>query len=208
MNRIGRTLWLARIPSLSAFSSFVTATVASLALLRWMSDNQLLRGFSQPVAMNPTVAAALIAAAAALWLSRGHRGPIGPKIGTGLALLVLLAAFAKLFSYATGWGIPLDTGLFRSELSGNEMAPNSAVGLLLASSAIILLGKRFRGGYEPATWLASVSAGISLVAMAGYYNGLSSLFGIGAFIPMALNTALAVFVLSVGIVWSSAHGTP
>ena len=56
-----------------------------------------------------------------------------------------------------------------------------------------------RRGLRPAQFLALAAGLIALLALIGYAYSATALMGVKQFIPMALNTAIAFAILSVGI---------
>src|SRR5262249_7925388 len=156
-------------------------------------------------AMNPGgTAFAFLLAGVALWVhsvSASHRVR---KVGKACAGLVVGLALLRLGGYLVGWDGGPDQFLFRQQLDleaagtglPNRMAPNTAAGLLLAGLALLLLDAPSRRG----VWLAqslSLAAGlIALLALLGYAYSALPLAGVERFIPMALNTAMALALIS------------
>ena len=82
----------------------------------------------------------------------------------------------------------------------NRMSPNTAAAFVLVGLALMLLDARTRRrGVRPAQLLALAAGLIALLALIGYAYSAASLIGVKQFIPMALNTAIAFAILSVGI---------
>lgn len=185
-----------------------TAAVVALeglaVLLGWALHSAALRGvFPGLVAMNPATAVAFVLAGLSLWLLApgpvtGWRQPVA----MASALLVALVALAKLASFA-GWDLGVDQLLFRRELDAmapsNRMAPNTALDFLLCAAALLALDRETLGGHRLAQWLAMLAAIPALFAVIGYAYGVTYLYGLPAYIPMALNTAVAFCLLTTGI---------
>src|SRR5262249_7358355 len=81
----------------------------------------------------------------------------------------------------------------------NRMAPNTAAGLFLAGLALLLLDAPSRRGVWLAQSLALAAGVIALLALIGYAYSALPLAGVEQFIPMALNTAVALALISGGI---------
>ena len=82
----------------------------------------------------------------------------------------------------------------------NRMSPNTAAAFVLVGLALTMLDARTRRrGTRPAQLLALATGLIALLALIGYAYSAASLIGVNQFIPMALNTAIAFAILSVGI---------
>jgi PAS domain S-box-containing protein len=97
-----------------------------------------------------------------------------------------------------GWGP--DRWLFTAKLAGNRIAPNTAIDLVLLGAAIFLLDRDGWKVFRPAPWMALTAAGIALTAVLGYGYRFLNLYGVGHFVPMALNTAVATVGLAVGVI--------
>jgi signal transduction histidine kinase/DNA-binding response OmpR family regulator/HPt (histidine-containing phosphotransfer) domain-containing protein len=123
-------------------------------------------------------------------------------MGHALACAIVLLAILRLTGYAIGWDNSPDRWLFRDGLEQytppNRMAPNTAACFLLCGLALLLVDVRSRRNFWPAEFLALAAALIALLAIIGYSYSAMRLIGIESFVPMALNTALAFALLSVG----------
>ncbi|QDU21319.1 hybrid sensor histidine kinase/response regulator [Urbifossiella limnaea] len=178
--------------------------IGSLVLVGWAFDVPVLRALAPGLtAMNPGgTAFALLLAGPALWL---QLGPDGRRrlVARALAAGVVLVAALRIGGYLAGWDGGPDQLLFREMLDRedppNRMAPNTAAGLLLAGLALVLLDVRWRRGIRPAEVLALAAAGVALTAVVGYAYSAEALAGVEQFVPMALNTAAALGLLSAGI---------
>lgn len=159
------------------------------------------------VAMNPLTAVSFVLAGGSLLLGRegGGRGARG--IAAGLALLVCLVGLVKLLQVAFGWEGGIDQALFPRALEAeaattglpNRMAPNTALNFFLLGAALLVLDRQTRRGHWPAHWLALISTAASSLAVIGYLFGTAALYGVSAYIPMALHTALTFILVSLGV---------
>ncbi|MGH7565762.1 MAG: response regulator [Gemmatimonadota bacterium] len=177
------------LESLSRASSALVALVGLVVLLGWGFDVDLLKGgLRGGTAMNPTTALALILAAGALWTR--NRGAAALVVGLGV---ITLAGFAVGHNYG------VDQLVFRARLEGNRIAPNTGLCLVLIGAALLLLAwPRFSRGALPEL-VAIFPIGIAGVSLLGYAYGVEPMYGLGEYIPMALGTALSIFVLGLGI---------
>jgi len=180
----------------------LAGALGSLVLLGWALNIEVLtRVFPGLVAMNPMAAVCLLLASAALWL-RPRRQAHGVKLLGGLIALV---GAAKLTQLALGMPVGIDQLLFADQLGRavdippNRMAPNTA-------SVLILLGLALGTSGARKGWLALISQvlclliiGITLFAVIGYVLNLVALYQVPTYHAMALHTALAMLVLSAGI---------
>ena len=181
--------------------------VAVLVLVGWWLDVAALRSVGPGlVAMNPATALAFMLAGVSLWLQRHEKVPLaGRRFALWLAALVVVAGLLRLVGYALRLDLGVDSWLFRSRLEAlapgppNRMAPNTAAAFVLLGSALFLLDARSLRGQRWARGLALAVLLVSLLALSGYAYGTRSLYGVGPFIPMALNTALCFGFLAVGL---------
>ncbi|MEX2380780.1 MAG: ATP-binding protein, partial [Opitutales bacterium] len=82
------------------------------------------------------------------------------------------------------------------------MAPNTSLGFVFLGAALLCLDNSPRKGPRPAEALALLIGILALLALIGYAYQIEQLFGIGAFIPMALHTAGVFFVLAIGLLFA------
>jgi len=148
------------------------------------------------VQMNPLTALCFIALATAYWLLNRHSRTTGPLLCT----LVALVAFSKVIEWWGGPALALDQLLFPGQLRlhtpPNQMAPNTAVGLLIVSAGLLLLNVNIRSRHRPAHYLAFLLFILSLASLLGYLYQVEQFYGIMTYIPMSLLTALGFFLFS------------
>jgi PAS domain S-box-containing protein len=82
------------------------------------------------------------------------------------------------------------------------MAPNTAAALLMVGLALMAVGAKSRATLVAAQSLALIAGLIALLGILGYAYTALALVGIKQYIPMALNTALALAVLSLGVLYA------
>jgi len=180
-----------------------------VVLVGWTLDVGVLeRVLPGLVAMNPVSAAAFVLAGVAAWLLQEERAGRGARrIARSCAVVVALVGLLKLLQMLIGWEFGVDQLLFANKLETeaastgfpNRMAPNTALNFLLLGGALFFLDSRTRGRRWPAQYLALAVVGISLPALVGYLYGVTYLYGVASYIPMALHTALTFVLLSVGL---------
>jgi PAS domain S-box-containing protein len=159
--------------------------------------------------MNPATAVGFILSGLSLRLCHAERADtrrahLLRRARHAFALAVVCIGFAKLASLA-GYDAGIDHVLFTDKVnlgSPNRMAPQTALNFLLLGTALLAVNSRI-GGYYPSEWLGAASMFVALFAVIGYAYGLTRLYQVGPFISMALNTALAFGMLSVGILCAS-----
>lgn len=180
----------------------MVALIAALVLIGWATDVELLKSLMHPerVAMNPATALSFLLCAVGLWALRDEPAPPTRRHAAQLCAAAVTAIAAwRLFGYAADLPDGIDQLLFRSQLSGNVMAPNTAATFLLIGLALLVLDEDTRRGFHPAQILVFVAGGVALFSLAGYVYSSMSLTAVSGHIPMALNTALAFAVLCAGL---------
>lgn len=202
--------WARRLGRLPAIGCGVAATAGGLALVGWQFDIESLKNLIPgAVAMNPITALTFLAAAASLWLlTRFQAGSPARGIGYALAACVLLSGLAKLVEILFGLQLGHDRILFADRLATaggpfpNRIAPNTAINFTLIGAALLGLDRDTGRGFRPAQALALPALLLSLAAIIGYGYGVGPLYAIPSYIPMALNTAIAFFMLAAGVLFA------
>jgi len=180
-------------------------TLISIAtLVGWIMDVPMLRSFAPNLkAMNPLGAITLLLFALSL-VAMGRRWrqrPVSRGIVwfTGIWAIVMGLSVLLRFCFSIDFG--LDSKLFIDRLAPggfDALAPSTGLSLVFGGTALLmLLAKR------PSNWWGTVHGlvvlGISLLSTAvliGYSFGFSEVYNLNTFLPMPLNTALALLILS------------
>jgi PAS domain S-box-containing protein len=174
-------------------------------LLGWMIGlDALKRIIPGTVSMNPATAVALFLAGLSLHLSASRRGrrATGPR---ALGTVAVVIGAIKLADYGLGLDLGIDRVLFPAALGAdlgqtpNRIAPNTALNLAVIGSALVAITLPTRRAALLARTLAVVCGFLSVLAIAGYLIGVSSLYGVLSYIPMAVHTAAAFVLLSAGV---------
>jgi PAS domain S-box-containing protein len=206
---------LARLRTVDGFRFFArtagvaTILIGGIVLAGWALDIEAARsGIPGLVAMNPgsTALAILLAGVALL----AQTAPPSRRLRTLAALCagaVVVLGLLRVGGYLLGWDKGPDQWLFREKLDlegvrtgqPNRMAPNTAAALIAVGLALLFLNVRSRRRVMAAQFLALATALLVLLTIVGYIYSVVALARIEQFIPMALNTALALCLLSVGI---------
>jgi PAS domain S-box-containing protein len=200
---------------LGGFRGFARAAAAAvilvggLVIVGWALDVRILKSILPGmIAMNPGgTALAFLLAGGSLWIQSGQAGRRLGTLATACSMAVILLALLRLGGYVLDSDAGPDRMLFREKidrealLTGhpNRMAPNTAAAILLIGLALMFLHAKSRAGLLAAQGLALIAAVIALLAVIGYAYSALALTGIEKYIPMALNTALALALMSVGI---------
>ncbi len=183
--------------------------IGGMVLAGWALDRPIWKSVVPGMtAMNPGgTALAFVLAGVSLWVQAGPAGPRLRALGRAGAWAVVALAMIRLAGYLVAWDGGPDQWLFREKLDReafrvgfrNRMAPNTAVGLLLVGLSLTSMNVRRRRGIWVSQALALAAALIALLAIIGYAFSAVSLTGVARYIPMALNTSLALGLLCSGI---------
>lgn len=194
-----------RLRLLTQSSATFVATFGVLVLLGWALESDLLKSFYPGlVSMNPATAVLFILTAACLFL---HTLSLKQRkvdwLTPTLGAIISGGGLLTLIEFVSNLQLRLDRILFSESLGPNRMAPNTAFYFTCLGVAL-LSAKGRRTGH----WLGQVltltvlgGAGVSLL---GYGYGAKNLYGVGSYIPMALNTALVFMVAALGLL--GVHG--
>ncbi len=183
--------------------------IGGIVLAGWAFDIEAARsGIPGMIAMNPGgTALAVLLAGVSLCIQAATVSRRLRVLGMACTAVVVLLALFRLGGYWFAWDKGPDQLLFREKLDlealrtgqPNRMAPNTAAGLLLVGLALLLLNVKSRRGVLAAQFLALATALLALLTVVGYAFSALALTRFEQFIPMALNTALVLGLLGVGI---------
>jgi PAS domain S-box-containing protein len=179
----------------------VAAAIAVPVLIGWhVGAWRIVRPLPDATPMVYNTALCITLCALAVITGRGRR------LLTGATLLI---AGLTLVEYATGRSLGINTAIVSqpAPVSGSimpvQMAPNTAVALILISTALLLFVKEPRD--SRATHVSgiclSIAAALPIVSGVGYFTGVPSGYAWGQLIGMAPHTAVALVVLAIGLLW-------
>jgi diguanylate cyclase (GGDEF)-like protein/PAS domain S-box-containing protein len=190
--------------------AFCSIAVGSLVLFGWSRDIEILKRLSPGlVAMNPATALCCMLAGLAVAFHHFRMRRTACALGVAVASIGL-AKLTGLFLFE----VPVDQFLFADRLQAaaasmpNRMAPNTASALFLLGASLVLAASPRRKRRALSEILASFVMLISMFAVVGYVFGIQRLHSVGAFIPMALHTALTLLVVSIGALASRPDSGP
>jgi PAS domain S-box-containing protein len=201
---------LHRVKVFSKAASVCTVTIGALVLVGWIVNVHLLKSILPGLAsMKANTAFCIMLMGVSLWFSGAHSARFdrigSQRMGMSCAFFATLLSFLTLCEYVLGLNLRIDELLFRDvspdgfSIPG-RMAPHTAAALFLLGCALLLSSVEFKRGIRPAQFLSLVPAVISLAAIAGYLYSVVSLYRISSYTGMALHTAIAIFLLSVGVI--------
>ena len=191
-------------------ASAVVVVVGFLVLLGWSLDLAWLRGpIPGLVEMKANTAVGLILAGVALWLL-GARPTNSRRrfAGRACAATAGLIGGLSLAEYLLDRNLGIDELIFEDKpgaaqtVHPGRLAPQTAVGFLLLGLALLAVDWRGRTGGLLAQLFGALVALIAVFAVVGYAYGAVSLKTVPAFTPVAIHTAVALLVLSLGLLAS------
>jgi PAS domain S-box-containing protein len=224
-----RDQYVGRCVALSQAAAVFVITTGFVVLVGWGCDIAVLKSVhSGMVTMKANTALALVLCGLSLLIMvRGGgkrlmlRRPYSRLrtaasfLATVCALLVTVLGSLTLCEYVfcLDWGF--DQWLVKESadavltLHPGRMAASTAVEFVLLGVALLLLDRRAPSGRGVASYLAVAAGLIALMSMTGYIYGASAFyFGVGRYTAMALHTACALVILSLGILLARPDSGP
>lgn len=186
--------------------ALLTIVLGGAVLVGWHFDIELLkRPIKGLVAMNPATAVCFILCGFSLFfLSGGFAGGY-LKVAKVLAWLVIIICTVKIVALLFGFGAVVDSLLYPDKIKNevisnisNRMAPNTAACFILSGASVLLIAKEKRDGVTSQLVSLSILM-LSLVSIIGYVFKVPEFYGVLAYIPMAIHTALGFFLFSLAL---------
>lgn len=180
--------------------------IAASVVAGWVFDISVLKRILPDfVVMNPTTALLFIFSAITLWLHQTN-----DKQGTQwmvdiISVFITVIAAIRLAGFYPRLDTGIDQLLFPNQLSGNRMAPNTALAFLLVGLSFWLLNRRRKYAYLFSQIASLLALAISLLAIIGYISVDRTLYRVATYIPMALHIAVTFFILIIGILFASSQ---
>ena len=198
--------------SFSLFAGWAVGLVVLIGLLvicGWFADIESLKRLADgQVAMNPATAVCFVFCGISLAAQFRQPGPSGRHFARLIGGSVALFGLLILVGNRAGLDSGLDQVLFAGKLHLNEpggpnrMAPNTALGFVLAGTGLLIFDWKIKDGNRVAEWLAMLLGLLSLVALVGYAYQIEWLYGVSGYKPMALHTAAAFLLLASAMAFS------
>jgi len=185
------------------FSVFILLCGISVLTGYQWNISYLKRILPGTVAMNPLTAITFILCGISLMLLHNNFSKVSNFgkvfIIRILAGIIFLIGLLKTCSYLFDFNFQLDTLIFSEKLIEpgshilNHMAPNTSFCFTLAGIALLFISF----GKQTIGQLVSIIIFLfSLFPIIGYWYQVPEFYGIGSFIPMALNTACCFFLVA------------
>ena len=192
----------------SKTASIVVVAIGLIVLAGWVTDTVTLKSVIPGYpSMKFNTALGFLLGGLSLFLLLNIQGNRTAEVFAGiLAFLLLVLGSMTLLQYVTGYNFGIDNLFFtdpKAELSvgyPGRMAPLSAVNF--AVLAIGLLIVVIKPGAEPYAGVFAMVAGFtSLLSILGYAYGVEVLYKFYAYSSVALHTAVAAILLSLGLLF-------
>ncbi|MEG4804698.1 PAS domain S-box protein [Microcoleus sp. ARI1-B5] len=205
------------LQSFSKKAGIAVIAIGCTVILGWIFDLQLLKSILPGLAsMKANTAICFILGGFSLLLQQRRRAELTTikhqKIDKilifSVSYLIILISLLTLFQYSFNVDLGIDQLLFKDSstltaLSApGRMAPNTAAAFLLLGSALLLLSVR-RPKYLRVQILSCCAFLIAFLGFIGYIYGQAFFYTIGTQTGMALHTAAAFMLLSLGILFAN-----
>ena len=197
-------------PFLSIFNRIVqvgAATVIAIGiadLLGWLLNISYLKSVLPGLmTMKAITAFDFIMAGAALWLLHTSTpGSRSFRLGRVLAVVVALLSVLSLAEYIFALDLGIDQLILRDDqqlLHPGRMAETTAFSFLIVGISLFIFKTRRSRLAACVQWFTIIPLFISSLAIVGYVYGVVSLYEVGPYSSVALNTAIAFLDLSMSI---------
>ena len=203
------------IRTLPALSGSVVLIFALVVLFGWAFGIEAAKTLffgGVTVKANTALGLALGAVCLLLFSRIFFRTPWRPVITASLSILVLAIGALTLAEYAFRVNLGIDELLFaarddwsRTPTPG-RMAAVTASAFVLLGLGLLFLEYRTKSGHRPCIVPLVATASLGLAALLGYVYGAIPTVGLGHGIQIALPTAIALILLSVGALAIPPHG--
>lgn len=181
---------------------FCILAVPSVVLVGWILHNEVLkRVFPNIVEMNPMTAICFLCLGTALLcMLFATKKTYLYQVAQLIALIPLTITIIMMLKYVLNIDVEIDQILFRSQLSGNRMAPNTTVNFILVSFTLLAIDLKVAKKYWFSYLCVAITTGISVLVLIGYLYNFTVLYRVATFIPMALHTAICFLLCCVTII--------
>jgi PAS domain S-box-containing protein len=191
---------------LSRAASAAAIAIGGVALLGWLlAADAISRALPGLLTIKANTALSFVLLGTALWsVVVPKPTPPKPWLARACTFVALALAAATLLEYALGLDLGIDQllvherGVLRTSSPG-RMAPNTAVYVLAVGGAVALLDARSAALRALSQTLASLTLGGGFVASVGHLLRMRALYGFSGYTAMALQTALGLCALALGV---------
>ena len=187
-------------------ASLFSILMGVMVLIGWAADIEILKRIVPGLtAMNPATAVGFLCLGWSLAVLSQPASPIVRRLARVVAAVPVVIGVSRVAALGGLGDLQLDRLLFTAKLiaadfgRANQIAPNTAVNLVLLGAALLLLDRPVARVRCPSQLLSAVAAMGALLALMGYAYGLPRFYGIGTNVAMALPTAVTILVLAAGV---------
>jgi signal transduction histidine kinase/preprotein translocase subunit Sss1 len=193
---------------LPEYFGFAVGLLGVVVLMGWFTHNQsLIQIFPNlvPMQFNTALCFLLIGAATFMLSRRLER-----KLPIVIAVIGGTIGLLTLLEYVLGISLGLDE-LFMEHYITTEtshpgrMAPNTALCFFLSAYSLVLISSNKNNRIEYAGVLGSLTLGLGLVALTGYFIGVEATYGWGRYTRMAVHTSIGFIMLGLALAFFSWH---
>jgi PAS domain S-box-containing protein len=190
--------------TVSSISGIFVMLIGILVLIGWGFDVADLKSIYAGITMKANTALALVVAGTSLALLNVDRGNrLTTKSGQVLAILLAVIGVLTLSEHLTGINLHIDEILFTEAPGALATTSPGRMGVTASScftmSGIALLFFYRRRAISVAQLLSAIVGLWGLLSIIGYAYKAEQLYGIARYSGIALHTAVALFVLSFGL---------
>ena len=186
-------------------TAFAVSVAAVTVLVGWAVQNPSLQSlFLTQVTVKANTAIGLLAAAGAILLLPSPRSSPLRIVARVLGAVVTLLGALTLAQYVFGVNLGIDEMIFRAPAYVGQTSTPGRMSAVTASCfailgpALLLVDIRPWRDICPAQPLFVVNAAVALIALLGYAYGIIPTVGVGQGMQIAIPTAIALVLLSVG----------
>jgi diguanylate cyclase (GGDEF)-like protein len=192
------------LTSFSRCAAIVVAAIGIVVLAGWVLDIDALKSVVPSlVTMKANTACLLVALAVGLYLRTTPPATTPQqRIGPAFGIAVIAVACVTLAQDFLGTDFGIDQFLFSEDspsppaASPGRMAPMTAISFILLGLSLVLLDAATRSSQ----WCALLALMLATLALTGYGLGVRALYQVMSFASMAIHTAAALGLLSLGLI--------
>ena len=184
----------------------LSALLGTLVLIGWYSHNRTLLQISPKfVAMAYNTALGFFLCGIGLLTVRREHSAPARLVSLLCGTLTLALGLATLAEYLFSVNLGLDELLMKAYIRSGVTAPGrmaicTAFCFMLIGLFLLLSLRRFPRRPLQTALLGSVVVGLGVVALSGYFSGITQSYAWGAFTRMAVHTAVCFLVLGLGVI--------
>ena len=192
--------------TLGRLAGFVSAVIGTLVLIGWHTHNLTLLQISPKfVAMAYNAALGFVLCGIGLMSARRELSQPAHLTCFVVGILTLTLGVATLLEYLIGVNLGLDEFFMKSYIRSGVTSPGRmaiCTAFCFTLSGLFLVLERRRYPLRPlqTATIGSVMIGLGVVALFGYFSGISDSYAWGALTRMAVHTAVGFLILGLGVI--------